>query len=95
MSMEGTLGWILAAVCVLFFLVLVAAAVLESKISRLIRIERASHDLLKESVFYFKAISDRLHVESRQIEAPAAKRQPTVARSTQSSDREKEVYRID
>jgi hypothetical protein len=46
-SMDSSLSCISMAVAVFFVLVLVGLAIIESKLARLVRIERASYDLLK------------------------------------------------
>jgi hypothetical protein len=47
-SMDSSLEWVVTCLVLLFFLILVAAATLESKLTRLIRIQRAIYDLMAE-----------------------------------------------
>jgi hypothetical protein len=53
-SMDERLGWILVAAWILVFLVVVAGAALEIRVERLIKIQRASHELLKQMLAEMK-----------------------------------------
>jgi hypothetical protein len=86
-SMDSSLQWVVTCLVLLFFLILVAAAILESKLARLIRIQRAIYDLMMEK----KEAEKKAHSD------PTLPRPPLPVNSPRQSEAATapKVYRID